>query len=516
MSIGGFIQGLGLAIGNDMIQGQKYDEKQADIQLKQTEVQKAQLQQQQMKQQMATQKDIGAFIKSQTDLEGADAALPMNQAKMYSKAAGLAASQGDLASAKEMTDLSKQATAEGIEQTKQLQVQQAQKKEALATLADQIPDQPTREQANSLVRAAVEAGQDPTTIPLPGTPKFLAWKNEQQLAGMDSKSRAEFVQKTADTKQRREQQWQEHTDNIDMRRASMQQTAAFREQSLGMERQRLQDSEEARKDRAQKAPQVLDMGSSKYEYDPNSDVKGERLAADPRYVKLGNKVSTNQDNNTVQTGKAAANVARDLSQMARFPTGTTASPFAHITDHDFLSSIEKTGSNALTPEQIQMFGSSQGAMSTELSRVLTIGAGRGANQSVINEIRQFTTPAPGDTNLTAAYKMSTAAQMVKTTMENTPPPADASVRKGWDATLATVSAFPPPEEILQAASGTQKKQLNGMQGTYGNLLNKVTDAVLKHQAEVDSSGAPLPGGGDPGAGTSAPPLPAGWSVKVHQ
>jgi hypothetical protein len=66
---GGFIQGLGLAIGNDMIQGQKYDENKADIQLKQAEAQRAQLQQKQMQQQMATQKDIGAFIKSQTDLE---------------------------------------------------------------------------------------------------------------------------------------------------------------------------------------------------------------------------------------------------------------------------------------------------------------------------------------------------------------------------------------------------------------------------------------------------------------
>lgn len=516
MAIGGFIQGLGLAIGNDMIQGQRYDENKADIQLKQAEAQKAQLQQQQMKQQMATQKDIGAFIKSQTDLEGADASLPMNQAKMYSKAAGLAASQGDLASAKEMTDLSKQASAEGIEQTKQLQAQQAQKKEALATLADQIPDQPTREQANSLVRAAVEAGQDPTTIPLPGTPKFLAWKNEQQLAGMDSKSRAEFVQKTADTKQRRDQQWQEHTDNVDLRRAQMQQTAAFREVEIGLRRDamadRASDRAESRADRAQKAPQTIDVGAAKYEYDPDTKVTGERLAADPRYVKLGNKTTATQENNIVAIGGASSEVARNLSQMARFPTGTTNSPFAHITDHDFLSSIEKTGSNALTPEQIQMFQTSSSGLSTELSRVMTLGGGRGANQSVINEVKSQTTPNAGDTNLTAAYKISTAAQIALTRMNSTPDPADQKAKKNWDAAKAQLESFPTPDQILDAASGSQKKQLAGMSGSYQKLLNKVKDMP----SAGDESAAPLPGGADPGAGTSAPPLPAGWSVKIHQ
>ena len=319
---------------------------------------------------------------------------------------------------------------------------------------------------------------------------------------MDSKAKAEFLQKTADTKARREEQWQIHADNVDLKRASMQQTAQFREMEIGLRR-------DAMAERAQKAPQTIDVGAAKYEYDPDSSVKGERLASDPRYVKLGNKVSTTQENNTVATGKAAANVTRDLNQMARFPTGTASSPFAHITDHDFLTSIEKTGSNALTPEQVQMFGTSAAGLSTELARVLTLGGGRGANQSVINEIKTFTTPTAGDTNLEAAYKMSTAAQMVKTTMDNTPPPSDQSVRKGWDATKASVDSFPTPEQILAAASGKEKKKLAAMTGTYSDLLNKVQDAAASNNTE------PPPGGADVGAGTSAPPIPAGWSVKVH-
>jgi hypothetical protein len=490
MAIGGFLQGLGLAYGNNLIQGANLEQKQAQADLMKTEAQQAQMQTQQMQQQMKTRQDIGAFLKSQTDLEGADASQPLNQAKMYTKAAGLAASQGDLASAKEMTDLSKQAQQDALEQTKLVATQQAQKKEILANTAANLPDNPTREQANDLVRKAVDAGVDPTSIPLPGTPGFLAWKNQQQLAGMDSKSRAEFVQKMADTKANRDMKWQEHEDSVDTRRAQMQQTAAFREAEIGLRK-------EAMADRAQRAPQTIDVGAAKYEYDPDSSVKGERLATDPRYVKLGNKTTATQENNIVAIGGATAEVARNLSQMARFPTGTTNSPFAHITDHGFLESIQKTGSNALTPEQIQMFQTSSSGLSTELSRAMTLGGGRGANQSVINEVKSQTTPNAGDTNLTAAYKISTAAQIALTRMNSTPDPADQKAKATWDATKAQLQQFPTPDQILDAASGKQKQQLEHMQGKYSTLLDKVRDLP------TDSSG-------ESSAGT--PALPAGFTV----
>jgi len=262
-------------------------------------------------------------------------------------------------------------------------------------------------------------------------------------------------------------------------------------------------------DRSAKGPQTLDVGNSKYEFDAEGKLKGERLATDPRYVKLGDKVSAQQENTTVATAKAAASVSRDLSQMARFPTGTENSPFMHITDHDFLSSVQKLGNNIATPEQVQMFQTSSAGLSTELARVLTLGAGRGANQSVINEIKTFTTPMAGDTNLEAAYKMATAAQMAKTVIENSPEPNDQSVREGWQKTKSQLDAFPTPEQILNAASGSQRKQLSTMSGTYNQLLNKVQDAVTSNSTE------PLPGGSDAGDGNSAPPLPAGWTVTEH-
>ena len=493
MAISGFLQGLGLAYGNSLIQGVNFEEKKAQADLMKTEAQQAQMQSQQMQQEMQTRKSIGAFIQSQTQLEGADAANPLNQAKMYTKAAGLAASQGDLASAQEMSGLARQAQQDGIEQTKALATVQAQKKEDLANTADALPDNPTQDQMADLVRKAVAAGVDPLTIPPPNTPALLTWKNQMKLAGMDSAQRAEYVQKNADFKQNQDRLQQDHQDNDDLKRLQIQSTATYREGML----QEHRDALAAKADNS--GPATLDIGGNTYEKDPTGSVKGERLATDPRYVKLGQKTTATQENNIVAIGGAAAESARNLTQMARFPTGTANNPFAHLTDHDFLSSIEKTGGNIVTPEQVQMFQTSSSGLSTELSRVMTLGGGRGANQSVINEVKSQITPNAGDTNLEAAYKLSTGAQIVLTRMNATPAPADQSVRDQWEKTKAQLSAFPTPEQILNGASGKNKQQLESLQGSYQQLLDKVRDTGL-------------PGTPDSGSGANLPPLPAGFKV----
>jgi hypothetical protein len=492
MAIGGFLQGLGLAYGNSLIQGVNLEQKQAQADLMKTEAQQAQMQSQQMQQEMQTRKSIGAFIQSQTQLEGADSANPLNQAKMYTKAAGLAASQGDLASAQEMSGLARQAQQDGIEQTKALAQQQAQKKEALATAADNLPDNPSQDQVSDLVRKAVDAGVDPLSIPKPGTPALMTWVNQQKLAGMSSTQRAEFVQKAADAKQRRDQQWQEHEDNVDLRKSQMQQTAQFREMEIGLRR-------DAMADRTAKGPQTLDIGSAKYEYDPDSKLKGERLATDPRYVKLGDKTTAQQVRDSNMLAGAGAEAARNLEQMGRFGAGTTQSPFVHLTDHDAVDAIKTAGTHALTPEQTQMFESSTSGLALELGRIATAGGGRTANESQIQEIQKQITPRSGDTTLTAAYKLSTAAQMALTRLQASPEPTDPKVKASWDNTIATLQKYPDPDKILEAASAKDKKQLENWNSSYQTLLDKVS---------ADTSGAVgLPGTGDSGAGTTKAPIP---------
>jgi len=495
--IGGFLQGLGLAYGNSLIAGQDFQEKQARTDLMKSQAMMQGIQAQKMQQQVRTEKQLGDFINSEMAVEGADATLPQNQAKMFTKAAGLAASMGDFQSMTEMSGLAKEATAEARNQATYLAQQQARSREDLAQSATQYADNPTPDGANDLARKAIAAGQNPASIPLPNSPKWGTWVNQQRLAGMDSKDRANFVQKAADMKANRDQKWQEHEDNIGLRQAQMAQTAAFREANLEMHRESMASRED-------KAPKTIDVAGSTYEFDPQGGVKGERLASDGRYVKLGQKITATQENNITAIGGAAAEASRNLQQMARFPTGSAQSPFSHITDHDFVAAIGKTAATALTPEQVQMFDTSSAGLATELSRVMTLGGGRGANQSVINEVRKQITPVQGDTNLTAAYKLSTGAQIVLTRMEATPRPSDATVAAKWDKTIEELQKFPSPEAVLSAAQGKQAGQLRALQGKYSDLLQQVQD-----------TGTGVPGTADTGKGGNAPPLPAGWTVTEH-
>lgn len=499
MSFGGFLQGLGLQYGRNLIYGQQFEKEKAQTDLMKSEALIEGTRAQQMQQQVKTQKDLADFISSQTQLDGAQASAPLERARMYNKAATLALQHGDMQSAKEMQDMAASATREGREEITAAAQQQAKAKDDLGNAAQSYAANPTPDSAREMVKSAIAAGVNPATIPLPNSPQWGKWVNEQALAGMNSKDRAEFMQKTADTKARREQQQQDHEDNVSLRLATMQQTASYRDAMIGLKREEIAS-------RADKAPKVIDVAGAQWEYDPQAAVKGERLGTDPRYVKLGQKITATQENNITAIAGASAEVARNLTQMARFPTGTVTSPFAHMTDHDFVSALAKTGSNIVTPEQVQMFTTSSAGMAQELSRVLTLGGGRGPNQTVINEIQKQITPVAGDTNLEAAYKLSTGAQITLTRMKNTPAPAEASAKKEWDATIQNLKAFPTPEQVLKAAGSREPKDLKKLKSSYQSLLDTVS------ALPADEG---LPGTRDIGAGTKAPPLPAGWSVVEH-
>lgn len=498
MSFGGFLQGLGLQYGRNLMYGQEYEKQKAQTDYTKAAAMIEGLRADQMKQQIQTQKDLADFISSQTKLEGDQAGQPLNQARMFAKASDLALQHGDMSSAKEMMDMSRNASKDAQEQITAAAKQKAQKQDDLGTAAQTYADNPTTEGAREVVRKALDAGVNPATIPLPNTPQWATWINSQKLAGMTAKERADFAEKTADIKARRDQQWQEHKDNVALREATIQQTGAYREAMIGLRKDEIAS-------RADKAPKTVDVAGATYEYDPQAQVKGDRLASDPRYVKLGQKITATQENNTVALGGAAAEAARNIKQMADFHVGTANSPFQHLGDKTFTDALSRTATNRLTPEQTQMFQASSAGLGLELSRVATIGAGRGANQAVINEMQKLTTPSAGDTNLTMAYKISTAAQIALTRMEATPAPTDQSAANKWNETMSYLRSLPTPDQI-QKVAGTKQ----------GHELAQIDQSYAKTMATINQYSTPgLPGSPDSGAGTNAPPLPAGWSVKEH-
>lgn len=501
MSFGGFLQGLGLQYGRNLLYGQQYEKEKAQTDYMKSEALIEGTRAQQMQQQIKTQKDLADFISSQEKLDGAEAGQPLNQARMYAKASDLALQHGDMASAKEMMDMSRQASQDAQAQVTAAAKQKAQNQDDLGTAAQSYAANPTPEGAQDVVRKALAAGVDPTTIPLPNSPKWGSWVNSQLLAGMTAKERAEFTEKTADLKARRDQQWQEHKDNVAIREATLQQTAAYREANLALRRDEIAS-------RADKAPKTVDIAGATYEYDPQSQVKGDRLASDPRYVKLGQKITATQAGNIEAIGSAAAEASRNLKQMAQFSVGTANSPFQHLGDHTFTDAIARTATNRLTPEQTQMFQTSSAGLGLELARVATLGAGRGANNAIIHEMQKLVTPTAGDTNLTMAYKLSTAAQIALTRMEATTPPASEGPAAKWKESMDFLKTIPTPEEILKASGSRRGQEMSRADQSYQSLMLQIN--------QLESSSTPgLPGNPDSGAGTNVPPLPAGWSVKEH-
>lgn len=502
MALGGFLQGLGLSLGNDLLYGQQYQQNQARTELMKAEADQAQMQSQQMQQQMQTQKQLGAFIQSQTQLEGADASNPLMQAQMYSKAAGLAASQGDFASAQEMTKLSENATAEARQQAVDLAQQKAVKNEDLANAADAYSSNPSRDGAMDLARKAIAAGVNPATIPANlQSPEGQAWVNQQKLAGMTSGQRAEFVQKAADIKANREEKQKEFAIREAGVQAERQATATYREGILDLKR-----SEEAQRaaDRAERAgkPQFVTIGKTQYEVDDSGKMPGERNAQDPRLVRVGEKTSIQEDRDNNAMARAGAQTVRELKNLSAFKSSTGASPFIDLTSHDAVSAIEKAGANAMTPDQVKMYGASFANLTTQVGRLDTLGGGRGANQAVINELTRNLQPQSTDHPLVIGYKLATINQTALVAMENSPKPSDPDMAKMRDENIAYLKSRAKPEDFLRAATGKDKELLNNLD-------------VSGQQLQAIVGGEELPGAPDAGAGTNKPPIPAGTKDYSH-
>jgi len=333
---------------------------------------------------------------------------------------------------------------------------------------------------------------------------------------MDSTKKAEFVQKAADTKQRRDQQWAEHEDNVSLRRATMQQTAAFREQTLGMERQRLQDSEAARKDRAEKAPQMFKGPDGDYEWDPEGKVKGERLPADPRYGKVSDPALTSAQKQGVSRGSfAASEISRGLSNVNKLDMTAAASPFSHLGASSPIDALIKVGSTALTPDQSRMIDTAAAGLGNQLASLDSSMGGRMAAGKSQDDLQTSAVRQAGDSGFVAAYKLANAKELTITALKHLPGHF-ADTADGKEQIADIEKSLPwTTDDVLAAMRKDPKasdKEIKGLVAASARL-HAVTESEAKKVGDV--GGVPLPGGGDPGKGTSAPPLPAGWTVTAH-
>ena len=474
----GFLQGLGQAYGRNLIVGQEMAEKQSLIDQRNTSIAEQKQQMAMLARQQKTQEDVGQFVSSEMQRDANTINDPVATSKMYEKAAGIALRDGDFKSADTMNQLAqsklKEAKEAAVYQAQQLQV----KKEDLANAADTLTANPTQENYQDLVKKAAAAGVNPTTIPTPGTPEFATWINQQKMASMTAKEKAEFTQKAKDQDERREQARLNHEDNVDLRRSQMAQTGMLREAMIGVARANLGIREEEVGIRARELKLKEDAAAS------------------------GGKQGVQQQRDTAAIAGAAAEGARNLRQISNFQIGTVGSPFQNLSDHGLLDAVAKAGTNALTPETFQMFQTAGAGLAQQVGRVETLGGGRGVNQTQINQLEKQLTPVAGDHPLTQLYKVSTGAELLLTRMENTPPPRDPSLKAAWDKTIADLQKYPKPEDVLAKAQGKTKKDIINLEGSYSDNLAKIH---ANAENAVVPSAAP--------AGASVPGLPQGWSVK---
>jgi len=470
----GFLTNLGLAAGRNIITGQELQEKQEDIQLKKQQIAMGQIAIANAQRQQQTQQAVGSFLSSEAAKDASNVTDPVKAAGMLERGAQVALQGGDFVTANTMGELAKGKLQEAKEQAAAVAQQQQVKKEALANAADDYAANPTPEGYKDLARKAIDAGQNPTQIPMPGTPQFASWLNNQQLASKTAAQRADFVQKAYEMDQNRQEKQREHQDNVALRQQSMQQTAMLREAMLA-DRQQARQMERER----------LDLEEKKFATGGTKETSQQR-----------------QSNNAIIASGSEA--VRGLHVIGALDSDQTAGPFQGLAHGTILESLSKTGGNILTSEDQQIYHTATAGLGLELARTMTLGGGRGANQATIDELQDVVTAHPGDTKATAVFKFANAADIIRNRLESMPTPGDSEQAGKREALLKDLAKIPTPQQVLASVKDPkQRAKMLASQESMSNAMDKI---------QSSAGGVGLPGSGTGNAPINVPPLPPGFKL----
>lgn len=488
MALGGFLQQLGQQAGNNILMGQEIAGKQADIDYKQNLVA-------QQKQQMQSAKDMGSFLKQAGLQDAATVNDPAKAAAAYNRASDLAAQAGDFDGAAKMTALAKGKLDEVKSAAEVVQKKQATAKEALATSAEEFATNPTKEGQDALVKSAIDAGVNPATIPVPGTARWGAWVKEQQMAGMSSKDRVEFVQKTAETAQKMEETRQAHRDH-EQDVANARADRAMIQAGMRQDRQeRERDRQEAR---AARAPVFHEFSDGTYQYDPTGKMPGDRKQGDPAFVKVDEvKMTAAQKTGVSKLNASVSEGSRTLKNFGNMDFNATTSPFKDAHENTLLGALTKTGANQLSTQQMQFLNSAGAGLGNQIGLAESAFGGRGPVGSQQQHLEASVTPAPGDTGYTAGFKLANAKEMLLTEIDNAP----AAYRNSADAQkrrdeLNAAVPWSTSDMIKAAKTAGAKKDVASMHD-----WAEVRAARVQESASVDKDG----GAAAPTAPVTPPP-----------
>lgn len=505
MALGGFLGTLANQVGQNIVYGQEQADRQATIDYKKAMATQMQASAAQAQAHVQASKDVQAYMQSQQQQDQATYTDPLKSAKLYDGAADIYLRTGDMDGAKEMMALAKGKRDEAAKAFEQQQTLDHQNKEAAAVDAQNFQADPSEENARKLRESAVKAGFDPTKIP---TTKdgFDAWLNNVQTAGMSAKERMEFAQKKKDQDDRRAETERQHKEQAELRRLQLQQTAAIQAGNQELRRESLRFREMMAQsnaaDRAERAPKTAEFNGKTYQYDPKNQVEGPRDLGDKNWVQMGEKFTAQQKSGATRALASGAELGRQAENMLQFDVGTRSSPFAGAGAHTIKDALVQTGSNSLTPAQIQMFTANGRAQAQELGNLLASSGGRSPNDSQLKELQSIITPQPGDNGWTALYKIANQKEMTLTYLEH------GAAAKIYPADVKAIAAkykdIPSTSEVLAMAKKAGYKDTAGLQ-SFGDRLSTIA-------AQAQNPGVPSAA---PANASSSTGLPAGWSVKAH-
>ena len=454
-----FFQQILPAAGRIMQYDQAQEERQVKLEgeratneLRQQQVANAKMENAAQLQQMESRKALAANVAAEMAKDKEGMADPEKAAKFFEQQAVEAFGLNDFEGGKLMQEEAAKHRKAAADASKATAEKVKALNESRATAALDFEADPTPENGNRLVDAAVKAGVPLAQIPLANPEKFVQWAKAQQAVSTSAENRLEAKtkaeQRAADLEERKREAKAREARDAERDRDA----AAARRESNAIRRLLAASTIAARQDKAAARADGTDRKLTK------SEIEAE-----------DKKIAT------------SLQITRQMDLMGAFLPGQTMGMFANLKPGaDIAESLRLVAGNKLTNAQKQvMQTASQGAGQTMGRMVQAFEGGRAATDSAMKKYEQSIAPAEGDTELTALFKLINTKEEVATFLKGARKFHDPKQQKLAEEMLAQLT---PPGQI----TGKQIIEAARTRGDAAELtrLTKASKSMADAAAEV--------------------------------
>jgi len=475
MDFGTIMGSIGEAAGRTQIAGTQQDMRQAQAEDMRAQAQMRQMSALTMQQDVADRKAIGDETRAATEEFQRSQKTAADVQKLATVREGAAISHNQFDMAKSYGEMAKMAETEQKTALENKAKERHDQNEGVAQAAQAYEVAPTVENARLLANRATAAGQQ--NIPPVGTPAFASWAVGQKTAAMDSGKLLEWQQKEKDIKAARELKEQDLKDKHEM--ALQKQRDIVEERLAKHEDKRILMS-------------IMQAGQQQRHEDAQARIAAAKEKANASRQADGDKLTSAERTMVTGVVGAVGEATRGIRNVLAMPPNEVAGAFSALHKDNVMASLAAVGGNTVTPESTQMYTATTRGIGMEIGRALTLGGGRGVTQAQINEFEAMVQAQPGDTEFTAMYKLSNAADILKNRLETLPNSPIKKVREEQDKYMAELNKIPSPMAIWTAAQKNPKarEQLTKVGATMGGALANIREGMQASETAAQPSALP--------------------------